>query len=361
MGFRGVGIGLLAVLAVTGVALEPAAARAGSLGSTSVLATPTFTSPVAATGGVVAWAAPSGRGHRFEILIRRAGATHALASTSAVGWIDGVKLGTDAHGRAIVVYSRCPHSPFASATAGNAATDGCLLWWARLSGGGPQRIAAAPVDTTVGSATAGRVVFAVQPNTGHQRQPARLETATITGHAAHALVVPTPRGATIGDVSVAGSDVVFIEEPLVADPHMSPSQVWLDAPGAAPALLAQQISDGVQIDNAARFFDGVTLKGSDVYAFLYANSGVFPAAASELEQIPLAGGATPTATAPWMPSGRLRSFGVQAAAFDPSDNQLVLDLFSQTVDLSTPSGACSSHASSTKACPIVTTGPVTFP
>jgi hypothetical protein len=355
MGARHWVIGMLAAIGVT---FAPAAAWAGSLGSTSSLATPTFTSPLAAAGGVTAWVAPSGRGHRFEVLIHRAGATHALTRTSAVGWIDGVKLGTDAHGHAVVVYSRCPHSPFASATAGSAGTDGCLLWWAPLSGGGPRRIAAAPLDTTVGTATAGKVVFAVQPNTGRQQQPARLEASTLTGHTARALTVPTPNGATIADISVAGGDVAFIEDPLVADPRMSPSQVWLDAPGVAPTLIAQQISDGVQVDNASRFFDGVTLTSGDVYAFLYANSGFYPPVASELEQVPLAGGTT--MTAPWTPSGRFSSFGIQAAAFDPSDSRLALDLFSPNVDLSTPSGACASHASSANACPIVTTGPVSF-
>jgi hypothetical protein len=351
----------IGVLAVTGGILSPAVASAGTLGSARVLATPTFTSPVAAAGGVIAWAASSGRGHRFEVLISRAGKTHALASTSAVGWIEGVKLGTDAHGHAIVVYSRCPHAPFGSATPGQAGTDGCLLWWAALSGGRARRIVAAPADTTVGTATAGRVVFAIQPITSRPNQPARLETTTLTGHTARSLPLSKPDGAIVTDISAAGSDVAFIEEPHSTEDRTSPSQVWLDAPGAAPRLLDQQIGDAVPVDHEEHFFDGVTLTGNAVYAFLYASPALSepphaPPTHSELVQIPLAGGTA--ATARWT-STPFSSFGIQAAAFDPSDDQLVLDLFSSRLELA--SEACSSHASSARACPILTTGPVEYP
>ena len=340
--------------------LTPAAARAGSLGSAHVLASPTFPGAVAAAGGVIAWAAPSGGARRFEIVIHHGAATHALSDTSAVGWIDAVKLGTDSHGHAIVVYSRCPHSPFATANAGSAGSDGCLLWWAPLSGGCPRRIAAAPLDSTVGAATAGSVVFAVQPNTAHPNQPARIARSTLAGRTAVPLHVPSPAGSTISDIAVSAQEVAFIEQPRVANPMMGASQVWLDAPGSPTRLLAQQISDTVPIDDSARFFDGLALTGSDAYAFLYANSGIYPPVASQLEQIPLLTNAAIT-MAPWAPGPSLSSFGIQATAFDPSHDRLVLGLFSPAVDLSTSSGACSGHATSRRACPIVTSSPVSFP
>jgi|GEM_PF-2108576 len=359
MGSRGWRARSLATLVALSVSLAPSLARAGSLGHQQVLASPTFPSPVAASGGTIAWAAPSGRGHRFEIVIRREGTTRALRRTSAVGWIDGVKLGTARHGHRIVVYSRCPYSPFATADVGRAGSDGCRLWWVAIGGGNPQRIAAAPPDSTVGSASAGKVVFAVQPNTAHERQPARLERSTLTGHFARALSVPNADGAEITDVSVAAGAVAFIEQPRPANPHAGASRVWLDAPGAPPRLLAQQISDTAPLDDSARFFDGLTLTGGDVYAFLYTDIGIFPPAPSELERIRLAP-AGATATAAWIAPLSLSSFGIQAAAFDASEQRLVLDLFSQEVDLSRPSGACSRRASSARACPILASGPISF-
>ncbi len=347
----------ISLVTVVAVLVASALASAQSLGQARVLASPAFPSPVAAWGGVVAWVAPSGGGHRFEIVIRRGGSTRALARTSAVGWIDGVKLGTDAHGHAIVVYSRCPHSPFASGPAGSAGSDGCLLWWAPLSGGRAQRIVAAPPNTTVGAASAGSVVFAVQPTTGHEHQPARLESSTLTSHAAHALSVPTPDGATLADVSLAGSDVAFIEQAESAEPRMSPSEVWLDAPGSAPRLLAQQVSDTVPVDDSARFFDGLTLTGSDVYAFLYANRGIYPPVPSQLERIALTAGELVVAV-PWMPGGSLGAFGIEDAAFDPSDSRLVLGTFSEDLTFAAPGEACSSDPSSAKACPVIVSGPV---
>jgi len=356
MGFKRVAA--VGALVAVGVTVPATVAAAGSFGVAARLATPSFPSSVSAVGGVIAWAAASGPGHRFEIVVRHGSHDHALSATSAVGWIDGVKLGTDSGGHSIVVYSRCPHSPFANASVGSAGTDGCRLWWAPTSGGHAHRINAAPADTSVGVAEHGVVVFAVQPNTAHENQPVRVETARLTGTSARALKVPTPNGATIDDISANGAQVAFSEAPLAPNPRMGVAEIWLDNGNTAPQLIAKVVSDTVPIDDAAQFFDGLTLTSGFVYAFLYSQSGIYPPVASRLEQISLPGLAT--SVAPWAPSASLSSDGINATAFDPSNSRLILDLFSPRVDFSTTSASCSTHAGSAKACPVVQTGPVTF-
>jgi len=356
MGFKRVAVA--GVLLAVGVTVPAAVAAAGTLGVAAGLATPAFPSSVSAVGGVIAWAAASGAGHRFEVVVRRGRHNLALTATSAVGWIDGVKLGTDSAGHSIVVYSRCPHSPFASANAGSAGTDGCRLWWAPTSGGSAHRINAAPADTSVGVAEHGVVVFAVQPNTARANQPARIETARLTGTSTRALQLPTPDGATIDDISANGAQVAFSETPGSSNSSMGVSEIWLDNANAAPQLIAKVVSDGVPIDDSEQFFDGLTLTSGSVYTFLYSQSGIVPPVASQLEQISLAGLAT--TIAPWAPSASLRSDGINATAFDPSNGRLVLDLFSPQLEFSTVSASCSTHAGSAKACPVVQTEPVTF-
>jgi hypothetical protein len=356
MGFKRVAaVGVLLAVCVT---VPAAVAAAGAVGVATGLATPAFPTSVSAVGGVIAWAAASGPGHKFEIVVRHGRHRHMLTATSAVGWIDGVKLGTDSGGRSIVVYSRCPHSPFATASVGSAGTDGCRLWWAPTSGGSAHRINAAPADTSVGVAEHGVVVFAVQPNTARRNQRARIETARLTGTSTRALQLPTPDGATIDDISANGAEVAFTEVPGSSNPSMGVSEIWLDNGSAAPQLIAKVVFDGVPIDNAAQFFDGVTLTRGFVYAFLYSQGGIVPPVASQLEQISLPGLATRVAS--WAPSAALRSDGINASTFDPSTGRLVLDLFSPQLEFSTVSASCSTHAGSAKACPVVQTGPVTF-
>jgi hypothetical protein len=346
-------------LVAVGLTVAAAAAAAvGALGAAADLARPAFPSSVSAVGGVIAWAAASGPEHRFEIVVRRGGHNHALTATSAVGWIDGVKLGTGSGGHSIVVYSRCPHSPFANANVSSAGTDDCRLWWAPTRGGHAHRINAAPVDTSVGVAEHGVAVFAVQHNTARESQPARVETAQLTGTSARALKVPTPNGATIDDISANGAQVAFSEASLAPNRRMGVSEIWLDNGKAAPRLIAKVVSDTVPIDHAAQFFDGLTLTNGFVYAFLYSQSGVYPPVASRLERISLPGLAT--TVAPWAPSASLSTDGINATAFDPSNSQLILDLFSPQIDFSTTSASCSTHAGSATACPVVQTGPVTF-
>ncbi len=252
---------LLAVGAPAAGAALPAGAAAGQFGAAANLAAPAFPSGVSAVGGVVAWAAASGSGHRFEIVVRRGGRSRALRATSAVGWIDAVKLGTDSAGRSIVVYSRCPHSPFATATAGSAGTDGCRLWWAPTRGGRARRISAAPADTSVGVAERGVVVFAVQPNTARAHQPARIERARLSGTSAHPLRLPSPAGATIDDISAAGTRVAISEAPASSSSTTGTSEIWLDSGGAAPQLIAKVSSDSNPIDDAEQFFDGLDADG----------------------------------------------------------------------------------------------------
>lgn len=347
----------ISAVLILGSTLAAGAPHAGAFAVGANLAAPSFPSSVSAAAGTVAWAAGSGSGHRFEIVVRQGAHERALNATSAVGWIDGVKLGSDSHGHAIVVYSRCPHSPFASAAAGSAGTDGCLLWWAPTSGGSAHRIVAAPADTSIGLSEHGVVVFAVQANTAHQHQPARLETAHLTGTAAHTLPVPTPDGAAIDDISADGSVVAF-SEATESSANLGVSQIWLDRGGASPQPIARITSDGVPIDDSEQFFDGLTLTSEFVYAFEYSQHGIVPPVASQLEQIALPGLAT--MTAPWTPSASLRGDGVDAAAFDPSNDRLVLDLFSPQLEFSTPSASCSTHADSARACPVVQSEAITF-
>jgi hypothetical protein len=357
MGFT-VRLAAVGALVAVGVAIPASAAEAGALGVSASLATPAFPSSVSAVDGVVAWAAQSGPDHRFEIVVRRSGHDHALSATSAVGWIDAVKLGTGSSGRSIVVYSRCPHSPYAGGSLGSAGTDGCRLWWAPISGGDAHKIDAAPADTSIGVAEHGVVFFAVQPNTAREKQAARVEMAQLIGSSTHALQVPTPDGATIEDISASGTEVAFSEAPSSPEERMGVSEIWLDDASAAPQLIAKVVADDVPIDDSAQFFDGLTLTSGFVYAFLYSQSGIYPPVASQLEQISLPGLAT--AVVQWAPSAPLSADGIGATAFDPGDNRLILSLFSPRSEFDSSSASCSTHATSARACPVVEAEPVTF-
>ena len=185
-------------------------------------------------------------------------------------------------------------------------------------------------------------MFAVQPNTARERQPARVETARLTGTSARALPVPTPKGATIDDISASGTQVAFSEAPLSANEREGVSEIWLDNGTAPPQLVAKVVSDTVQIDDSAQYFDGLTLTSEFVYAFLYSQRGIHPPVAPQLERISLPGLAT--TVAPWAPSGSLSRDGINATAFDPSDNRLIVDLFSPQSDFETASASCSTHA-----------------
>lgn len=280
-----------------------------------------------------------------------------------MGWIDGVKLGTEAHRNPIVVYSRCPHAPFAGGPAGSAGTDGCRLWWARTSGGAAHRIAAAPSDTNLGDAVDGTVVFAVQHSTAHEHGAARLYTARLVGGSARALRVPQADGATIDDLSADGTQVAFSEALAPrfitgTEALLGSSQIWLDAGGAAPRLIAQVASDANPVDDSERYFDGITLASGYVYAFLYSQGGIVPPVASALQRIALTD--LTTVQAPWLAPPSLAAFGIGAAAFDPSGGVLVLGKFSQRIELSTASASCSTHAGSDDACPVVRSAPVTL-
>ena len=149
MGFD-VRAGLLTALLGAALALAPAA-QAEGLGSASVLANPALPQPGLCgrrPGGLVA---ASGGGDRFEVVLGRGGRVHALGATSAVGCDRRGELGTEAHRNPIVVYSRCPHAPFAA---------------------GPR---AAPGPTAAGCGGRGR---AAAPRTGSRRHRPDTTSAT---------------------------------------------------------------------------------------------------------------------------------------------------------------------------------------
>jgi len=342
---------VLAAAGVAGAAQTPAA-------TPTFVAAPTLPSFVSAANGLVAWSSASGSGNRYEVVIRRNGRNRPLTATSATGWIDAVKLGTDTSGQEIVVYSRCPHQPFANATAGNAGTDGCRLWWAPISGGGQaQEISAAPPDTNIGVAVDGTVVFAVAPNTGHPNQPVRLESAQLTGGTAQALTVPTPDGATINDLSANGSEVAFSELPS-PDGTKAVSEIWLESNGATPQLVAKQAFQMITDAASAHYFDGLTLTADAIYAFLVAQPDVYPPVPSQVEEISLP--SLTTTAVLWIPGSSLKNYGIQVTAFDASDDHLVLSLYSVQDDLSHTSSTCATAIGSPRACPVALDGTVTF-
>jgi len=322
----------------------------------STLAVASLPSPVSALDGVVAWVRASGRGHRFEIVIRRHGHDRRLRATSARGWIDGVQLGSDADGRAIVVYSRCPHKPYGSARPGHAGTDGCRLWWAPLAGTAAHMIAAAPPDSSVGTAVGGRVAFVVQANTASPGTGSvRLETAGLSGASARSLPVPHQRGASIEHISASPTQVAFVEsaeQPGAASTGLS--QIWLDEGSAAPRLIASLSSDDAPTDESAQFFAGLTLSAGYVYTSIYAQPGldqpgVEPHAVSRLERISLADGSV--VESPWEPDEY--DLGVSATSYDPASNALVVSSFSRPLDFA-------GGAERRDSCPIELEEPVAF-
>jgi hypothetical protein len=346
------------VVNLIGLGWAPTAIGAGASETRdlSTLATTSVPSPVSALDGVVAWAHASGRGHRFEIVLRRQGHDHPLSTTSAVGWIDGLQLGSGAGGRAIVVYSRCPHKPYGSSRPGKGGTDGCRLWWAPTSGGAAHLIRAAPPDASVGAALAGQVTFAVQANTASLGAGSvRVETAGLSGASARALPVPHPRGASIEHLSVGGAQVVFIEnseQPGAASTGLS--QIWLDEGSAAPRLIASVSSDDLPIDESAEFFDGLTLSAGYIYTSLYAQPGldqpgIQPQASSRLERISLAD--LSVAEAPWEPDEY--DLGVSATSYDPASHALIVSSFSRQVDFA-------AGVERPNSCPVEREDPVTF-
>jgi hypothetical protein len=350
-------LGAAIVVDVIGLSLMSAttAAYAGQAPHVSTLATTALPSPVSALGGVVAWVGSSGRGHRFEVVIRSRGHDRALRATSAVGWIDGVELGTDARGHTIVVYSRCPYKPFGISSPGRGGTDGCRLWWAPTTGGAARLIRAAPADTNVGDALAGKVTFAVQPNSAHLGA-VRVETARLSGRSARALPVPHPKGASIEHISVSGTRVAFIESSEEsAAQSRGVSQIWLDQGSAPPRLIAHVSSDDVPIDESEELFDGLTLSGDYVYTSLYAQPGldqpgVEPHVTSRLQRISLAD--LSIAESAWEPDEY--DLGVNATSYDPIGKVQVVSSFSRQVNFSAGRERRGS-------CPIELETPITFP
>jgi len=349
-------VGAAIVVDVIGLSLMSAttAAYAGQARDVSTLATTALPSPVSALGGVVAWVGSSGRGHRFEVVIRSRGHDRALRATSAVGWIDGVELGTDAHGHTIVVYSRCPYKPYGISRPGHGGTDGCRLWWSPTAGGATRLIRAAPADTNVGDAVAGNVTFAVQPNSAHLGA-VRVETAPLSGTSARALPVPHPTGASIEHVSVSATQVAFIENSEEsAAPSRGVSQIWLDEGSATPRLIAHVSSDDAPIDESEEFFDGVTLAGGYVYTSVYAQPGldepgVEPRVTSHLQRIALAD--LSIAESPWEPDEY--DLGVNATSYDPTSRVQVVSSFSRQVNFS-------AGREKRGSCPIELEAPITF-
>lgn len=317
------------------IALTTPAAYANQTRQPSTLATTSVPSPVSALHGAVAWVASSGRGHRFEVVIRRRGHDHRLRATSAVGWIDGVQLGSGAGGHAIVVYSRCPHKPYGSSPPGKGGTDGCRLWWAPITGARAHLIRAAPPDASVGASLAGEVTFAVQANTASLGTGSvRVETAGLSSATAHARPVPHPRGASIEQISVSGTQVAFVEnsqQPGAASTGLS--QIWIDEGRAASRLIASLTSDDLPIDESAEFFDGLTLSAGYVYTSIYAQPGldqpgIAPQVRSRLERISVAD--LSVAEAQWEPDEY--DLGVSATSYDPTSQTLVVSSFSRQVD-----------------------------
>lgn len=332
------------------------AADASAARRLSTLAVTSLPSPVSALDGAVAWVRASGRGHRFEIVIRRHGHDRQLRATSAAGWIDGVQLGSDAGGRTIVVYSHCPHKPYGSSRPGHAGTDGCRLWWAPIAGGAAHMIRAAPPDSSVGAAIAGRVTFVVQASTASLGTGAvRIETAALSGASARSLPVPHPRGASIEHISASAAQVAFVEsseQPGAA--HTGLSQIWLDEGSAAPRLIASLSSDDLPIDESAQLFDGLTLSAGYLYTSIYAQPGldqpgVEPRVRSRLERISLADGAV--AESPWEPDEY--DLGVSATSYDPASDALAVSSFSQLLDFA-------AGAERRDSCPIELEAPVAF-
>jgi hypothetical protein len=347
---------LASTLLVCWCAPDAVGASASETRDLSTLATTSVPSPVSALDGVVAWAHASGRGHRFEVVIRRRGRNHPLSATSAVGWIDGLQLGSAADGRAIVVYSHCPHKPYGSSRPGEGPTDGCRLWWAPTAGGAAHLIRAAPPDSRVGAALGGQVTFAVQASTASLGAGSvRVETAGLSSASARALPVPHLRGASIEHISVAGTQVAFIENS--EQPGAAPiglSQIWLDEDGAAPRLIASVASDDQPIDESAEFFDGLTLSAGYAYTSLYAQPGldqpgIQPQVSSRLERISLAD--LSVLEAPWEPDEY--DLGVSATAYDPASQSLIVSSFSRQIDFA-------AGVERPNSCPVEREAPVAF-
>ena len=347
------------------MALGAGGARAVSLTVTGELAAPGLPSVVAASGGTQAWVVAAGPQHRFAVTIRARGHTRRLGATSAVGWIDGLKLGTDSRGRQVVVYSHCPHDLFAPEPSGRAGTDGCRLWWAPTSGGPARLIAGAPPDASVGVAARGTVTFVVQPNTAyHGIRPPRLEQVSLAGGRPRGLAEPglSGREVEVEDIAAAGSSIAFIEDhrlPSSGETSQNVSEIWLQNPRSPARIIQSATYEQTEAANDARYYQGLTLTESAVYAFLYAEAGVYPPTASLLERVSLPG--LLTSTTAWAPAPPLSSLGINGEAFDPSDDELTLATFSWLLDYESPHvEPCSHTAVSARACPVVQTAPAAF-
>ncbi len=327
----------------------------------SVLARPPVPSPVSAADGVVAWAASSGGGHRFEVVVGHAGRQRRLRRTSAIGRIDALKLGTDARGRAIVVYSHCPKEIPDS----NIEGAGCRLWWAPLSGARAHLVRAAPRGTSLGAAIDGTVTF-VRPGSNPH-----LARASLTGAAAKMLPAPAHLvEGSISDISATSGGVAFLEQSM--EPGSATgglSQIWLSEGSAVPRLITEVTGDTQEIDDAYEFFVGLTLSGEFIYTFLYAAPGLsdyVPSGGtpvvSGLKRITLSPPATTTAAAEDLSFAGAR-IGLEGLAYDPTDQTLVASLIPANTYYpgTAMPGRCATNRSSPDACPVKSFGPVTFP
>jgi hypothetical protein len=317
--------------------------------SGSVLARPPVPSPVSAADGVLAWAGSSGSGHRFEVMLRHAGHNRRLRATSAVGRILHVKLGAEADGQTVVVYSHCPKGV-------------CRLWWASIAGGAAHLIRAAPRGTSLGAAAEGTVTF-VKP--GHKP---RLESVSLTGSAAHTLPpIPNVAEGSISDISATSTGVAFIV--ASEQPPMSLSQIWLSEGGGTPRLITQVSGLTQEEDNEYQFFVGLTLTNEFIYTYLLAAPGLISEVppgikpvVPGLRRITLALPSVTTDASNALPFQDAR-IGLEGVSYDPSDQMVLASPIPATTyypGTSMP-GRCATHASSENVCPVESFGPVSFP
>ena len=219
-----------------------------------------------------------GRRARFAIVIRSRGAEH--------GWGKDIGRRLDRRDqareaipgvRAIVVYSRCPHSPFAGGRPGQAGTDGCRLWWAPLSGGCPTGSRRLHPTRPSGRRATGR--GGLRGAAQHRPRTAGRPARALDAHRSRQRDPPSPqrpgrRSPTWRRRGPGRSRSSSSRTP--PNRARQPPRCGWRARAQRRRCSRSRSPTRCRSTDSARFFDGLALTSTDAYAFLYANRGVFP-------------------------------------------------------------------------------------
>jgi hypothetical protein len=291
-------------MVLSACALVPAtvasAALAGLVGTPiGALAAP---AELSAFNDAVAWTALDPTTQRASLIVRDAGGERQLGIASQPGGFPGLSLGSDAAGRTIALFSRCPADTSPTAVLAGAAI-GCRLDEASLQTGAERPVAGAS-GVIVATARAGRVAFVRMrdhvptlwlgelSDIAAARELPLLDPQHPSSTSPRPVVVPR-RDLSISAIDLSGSRVAYIEHYTTNCACLGHVSVLaVDFGRHAPRKIAEIALGGASTTD--RYLLGAQFADGELFDFQYGDSrDGFPA---ELQAHTLSGKLVATAT-----------------------------------------------------------------